>query len=204
MILFIALRMAAVIGTTLPSASIAVVQRSRTHSAAPFTNRTLFGSSSDLPGDASRRASDLCVPSPRPDAGLQRTLMDLRSRSNSSVAIFAYPDAYESHAPVASPDPRREASIFACSLPSSTPIFSASTSSAASVGCPTALNAPFSRISLESLHREHTSATCSTAPSIEESPTTSPWSGSNDVPVMAKSRMSLALFPSTTSVTALI
>mmetsp|Transcript_9478 Transcript_9478/g.43130 ORF Transcript_9478/g.43130 Transcript_9478/m.43130 type:complete len:379 (+) Transcript_9478:1216-2352(+) len=147
--------------TTDPSGSKTLVHRSRTHSGAPLTSSEF-------------------LPLPAPSETM--TDMLLRPRSNSNVASLAPFDEWYAATP---PHPLAGSlllslTILAFAAESSTPIFSARTLSAPSVGSPAHLNWPSLSSMVLSLHMTHILETAlthaSSAPPL--SPTTPPSLGS--------------------------
>mmetsp|Transcript_8292 Transcript_8292/g.20948 ORF Transcript_8292/g.20948 Transcript_8292/m.20948 type:complete len:394 (+) Transcript_8292:1225-2406(+) len=154
----ISARSLSVRGTT-PSGSWTEVQRSSTHSGAPFTSSLLPPEGA---GVVARRG--------RPPAGaaassLTTTLMLLRPRSNSRVASLTYPPLMAEETPwhPLEGSERLRSAMEDMTSSDSTPIFSASTLSAPSVGSPAHLYRPSSLSSITaSLHSTHTCATMAT------------------------------------------
>mmetsp|Transcript_13157 Transcript_13157/g.43355 ORF Transcript_13157/g.43355 Transcript_13157/m.43355 type:complete len:285 (+) Transcript_13157:1632-2486(+) len=211
-----AARAAGVRAVTEPSGRSADVQRSRMFSGAPLTKRT---APPPPPAAAAAALVEPRVVRPPPSAAAalplpptQMTLIDLRSRSNSSTPTFCSCAPYASHAPCAmaffsASFPERPVLMLLFLVASGVPIFSASTLSAPSVGSPTQRNCSFSspnsmRASLQSAH---TSATM-TSPlsSAAGQPSMPPSSGLYVLPSTSKLRTTSTRAPGVTRRMALI
>mmetsp|Transcript_7535 Transcript_7535/g.11806 ORF Transcript_7535/g.11806 Transcript_7535/m.11806 type:complete len:405 (-) Transcript_7535:11-1225(-) len=157
-------RMASESATTVPSGSSTCAHRSNTHSGAPLT-RSLLVSAGRVRSGVLARVARFTVPpasGAAPDScSLTITLMLLRPRSNSRVASFTHSAATAAETawhPLAGSATRRSA-MRDMSASDGTPIFSASTLRAPSVGSPAHLYCPSLSSITASLHMTHTCAT---------------------------------------------